>query len=1121
MDIDQAIEAHARLVENVFSTKKLLRTSGSGTYSASKLERELKRIVLDATGSENTHMIKPYPDEEKSKVMVFATSKQNLGLRVFRSYHGPVYQMPNHPIWLAMRASMAHPELFKSVEIGSEATRETLMGGGTIHSNPAPEVLSEVSAMYPDRVVSSIVCIGAGHVRRIQIPRPNPLRRGVPINVLMAVKRIATDSERVAEEMSARFINAPKVYYRFNVDQGIQDTGAGGFQQTNEVETHTLAYVRRPEIFLRLSEAASSIVRRRLELGTDSIGGITTQPSVRRTTGVKLCPVPSPIFTGRVSHVAQATTCLLGPPNERRVCVLHGPAGVGKTQIALKVMENTRDEWTDIVYVDASSQGTTKNTLQGFALAKGIGKTHEETIRWLETCYERWLLVFDDAYDSDLALFIPRGSHGSIMITTRSPRLASLGKGPGSDCKVSAVDSDEAIELLFRSAFQEDRLSTIDRAAALELVNNLHSSAPAIEQAGMLICRSGMSISEYGQYLLEMCTPSPSNVESYQQAVYATFMLILGRLSRRTQELLWLLVYLHHSTIREEIFQRAASHINRPAIIPIAHADDQAVRKRVADYLCQFLDNCGYWDSNAFSSDMEELVSYSLIGYDRMNKTYALHILTQQWARAALPYPEATARKSVAHLIALSIDRSDEIVSRMYRRGLITHIVQVHGELAEVDANDAEWFAKVYEDNERWPEAGKLWELVVSARESILGRNHSDTLDAMASLALSLGKQSQWEKAEMLQKQVLEIRLRAHGCRHSNTLAIMEQLATTYSVQGRQTDAEALYSQALDAKISATPISRHMPVSEVIGRLCSHGCLDITDQLNASTGSDIAISTGGSGNVYKVELKDGTLVAVKTMRIMVGSSHEDEDQLMEVARELHTWSKCSHPNVLKLRGLAIFRDQIGMVSSWMHHGDLPTFLSRSPPQIDRYQLSSQICEGLVHLHDRGIVHGDLKGLNVLISNSGIPMLTDFGNSLLRNRTLEFTGTAPKNKITSRWAAPELLSGLSVYSREADVYALGMQLQETITGRVPYCDKAEEAIYHVVVVKREIPSQPESISSNNEYGDMLWGLLKSCWLYEPIKRPSAEAVAKAIKAIIYDMLAGDQSEGEVESCSKRS
>ncbi|KAG9119412.1 Microtubule-associated protein, microtubule dynamics during spindle orientation, partial [Ceratobasidium sp. 392] len=273
-------------------------------------------------------------------------------------------------------------------------------------------------------------------------------------------------------------------------------------------------------------------------------------------------------------------------------------------------------------------------------------------------------------------------------------------------------------------------------------------------------------------------------------------------------------------------------------------------------------------------------------------------------------------------------------------------------------------------------------------------------------------------------------------------------------------------------------ISRVMPASEVIAHLGNHGCNDITDQLDLASSSSYPIFNGGFGDVYKVNLRDGTQVAVKTMRVQINSTSEGAKHLKNAARELHTWAKCDHPNVLKLLGLARFRDQIGMVSMWMDHGSLPSYLQLKP--------TADRCH---------IVHGDLKGLNVLISSSGAPMLADFGSAVLKDRTLQFTATTKATSISFRWAAPELFEQSCIHSMEADVYALGMTILETITGNVPYYGKGEPAVMFAVVLRGEPPARPEDdIPSDSEQGNELWALLLSCWSKQPNERPHAGKVA---------------------------
>ncbi|KAG9096719.1 hypothetical protein FS749_007880 [Ceratobasidium sp. UAMH 11750] len=227
------------------------------------------------------------------------------------------------------------------------------------------------------------------------------------------------------------------------------------------------------------------------------------------------------------------------------------------------------------------------------------------------------------------------------------------------------------------------------------------------------------------------------------------------------------------------------------------------------------------------------------------------------------------------------------------------------------------------------------------------------------------------------------------------------------------------------SKAQAVAISSRMSAHDIIRQLGKHGCQNITDRLDFAACTMYPLSTGGFGDVYQGKLRDGTQIAIKTMRLEIGTTDDVRKHLKHAARELHIWSKCQHPNVLPLIGLVTFRDQIGMVSRWIERGNLPSYIQQNSG-LDRFQMSAEISAGLAYLHENGIVHGDLKGLNVLVNGDGAPMLTDFGNSVLQDCSLNFTATTRKNSLSPRWAAPELLDEREgTHSREADVYALGM------------------------------------------------------------------------------------------------
>ncbi|KAG8722983.1 hypothetical protein FRC09_005273 [Ceratobasidium sp. 395] len=325
-----------------------------------------------------------------------------------------------------------------------------------------------------------------------------------------------------------------------------------------------------------------------------------------------------------------------------------------------------------------------------------------------------------------------------------------------------------------------------------------------------------------------------------------------------------------------------------------------------------------------------------------------------------------------------------------------------------------------------------------------------------------------------------------------------------------------------------------MPPAEIIEHLTERGCQDLTSDLDPSSSSDQPVSQGGYGSVYRQRLLDGKRVAIKALRVPLDDDDEADRLPKRAARELYIWSKCQHTNVLPLLGLVLFQGQIRMASLWAENGGLPSYLEKHP-DTDRCDMSIQICDGLAYLHRTGIIHGDLKGNNVLVSEQGVPVITDFGNAVLEQGTMQFTETMKQSGFTPRWTAPEILDDLVKQSKEADVWALGMTvlvwiylrtvfvktsertLQEIMTGKLPYYYiRSIVALIRTVAIKNEAPKRPEeSIPSNSLQGDALWLLLMSCWEQEPNKRPEAEQVAKTMKDVTRDGLMPIQTAPEQE------
>ncbi|KAJ1302981.1 hypothetical protein OPQ81_003273 [Rhizoctonia solani] len=220
--------------------------------------------------------------------------------------------------------------------------------------------------------------------------------------------------------------------------------------------------------------------------------------------------------------------------------------------------------------------------------------------------------------------------------------------------------------------------------------------------------------------------------------------------------------------------------------------------------------------------------------------------------------------------------------------------------------------------------------------------------------------------------------------------------------------------------------SGQMTSTEMFQCLVDHGCQDLTSSIDPNKYSSCRIAEGGFGDVWKGQSHNGMSVAVKVLRCaLVTCTNDERKGLKRMMREIYTWSKLDHKNIHKLLGVTMFQGRLGMVSEWMTNGNLRDYLRRTP-NVDRYELYIQIAQAVEYIHDKDMVHGDLKASNILMSPDGVVKLTDFDYSVVSAGSLLFTDTTRVGGGTYRWMAPELVIGTCHQrSEQTDVYALGM------------------------------------------------------------------------------------------------
>ncbi|KAL0700194.1 hypothetical protein Bca4012_056316 [Brassica carinata] len=203
---------------------------------------------------------------------------------------------------------------------------------------------------------------------------------------------------------------------------------------------------------------------------------------------------------------------------------------------------------------------------------------------------------------------------------------------------------------------------------------------------------------------------------------------------------------------------------------------------------------------------------------------------------------------------------------------------------------------------------------------------------------------------------------------------------------------------------------------------------------NATNNFDEAnkLGEGGFGSVFKGELADGTIVAVKQL------SSKSSQGNREFVNEIGMISGLDHPNLVKLYGCCVENNQLLLVYEYMENNSLALVLSeKSSPRLDwaaRKNICVGIAKGLEFLHEGSMikmVHRDIKTTNVLLDANLNAKISDFG--LARLREEEHTQITTKIAGTMGYMAPEYVLWGQL-TEKADVYSFGVVAIEIVSGK---------------------------------------------------------------------------------------
>jgi serine/threonine-protein kinase len=206
------------------------------------------------------------------------------------------------------------------------------------------------------------------------------------------------------------------------------------------------------------------------------------------------------------------------------------------------------------------------------------------------------------------------------------------------------------------------------------------------------------------------------------------------------------------------------------------------------------------------------------------------------------------------------------------------------------------------------------------------------------------------------------------------------------------------------------------------------------------------LGQGGMAEVYKAfDTRLEREVAIKVIRRNAFSPDVLERVLKRFDREAKSLAKLTHPNIVSIIDYGEYEGSPFLVMPFLPGGTLKARLGKPMPYAEAAALLCPIADALAYAHQKGIIHRDVKPGNILITEGGQPMLTDFGIARLldNEETQTLTGTGV-GVGTPEYMAPEQGLGREVDGR-ADIYSLGIVFYELVTGQKPYSADTPMAI----------------------------------------------------------------------------
>ncbi|KAK7219335.1 hypothetical protein V2G26_007338 [Clonostachys chloroleuca] len=530
-------------------------------------------------------------------------------------------------------------------------------------------------------------------------------------------------------------------------------------------------------------------------------------------------------FVDRPTDRAVLEQCLLPqqPPTDRRkVCVLHGLGGIGKTQLAIDFARRHKSAFSAIFWLDGRSEDQlrqsfarclaripelrtgSRNLDVNLNIKENLDIAVMKVIEWLaRPSNTQWLLILDNVDQDhqqggatgtyDIRQYFP-GDQGSILITTRLLRLQQLGRSK----HLTNVDLDQSRAIL-QTWYGQELHWRLDYDTLLEMLQGLPL---ALAQAASYLRETGMDVATYIQIYNEQWQKlmgSDNPLTDYNQGSIATTWAVslkaIESKSTDAMNVLRLWACLDNKEFWHGLLKAAKS-------IESEEPWPSWLLRMASDVAC-FADTMGF------------LLRYSMIqAQAEPIGSYAMHPVVHRWVLHLDSHEKNMdfARLALI-LVGHSVPTRETKEYWILQQRILPHaegcswwIQEVFLRSDEKTISDIVAMGSVhrlgilYSDQDKLGEAEAMYGRALEGRERALGRDHTSTLDTVNSLGLLYWNQGKLGEAEAMYDRALEGYEKALGRDHISTLETVNNLGILYSDQGNLSEAEAMLDRALEGK---------------------------------------------------------------------------------------------------------------------------------------------------------------------------------------------------------------------------------------------------------------------------------------------------------------------------------